>query len=54
MRAKNDLLPEALFVQSAKQITEIAMPRKSALLSLSSSLISRVLSLTRKASCSRS
>jgi hypothetical protein len=51
MRARNDLLLEALFVRTAKQITEIAMLRKSALLPFSSSPISRILSLSRKASC---
>jgi hypothetical protein len=51
MRAKNDLLLEALVVRSARKITEIAMLRKSALLPFSSSPISRILSLTRKASC---
>jgi hypothetical protein len=54
MRANNDLLLEALFARTARQITEIAMLRKSAFLSFSSSLISRLLSLTRKASCSTS
>jgi hypothetical protein len=51
MRASDDLLLEVLFARPARQITEIAMLRKFALLSFSNSPISRVPSLTRKASC---